>query len=91
MNTVFLRDFSQVINKHPESWNKPCVLPRDLDCGNFIDYRYIFRIDSSLKVIEWLDKKGKRHWTHFDEIYITKPTKILGKYYIDNVKEKIDG
>ncbi len=90
MNTVFLRDFSKVIDKHPESWNKPCVLPRDADCGKFINQNYIYRIDPSLKVIEWIGSEGKTHWTHFDEIYITKPTKILGKYYINNVKEQKD-
>lgn len=86
MKTVFLRDYTQVINKHPDSWNTPCKLPRDSDCGIYLDANTIFKIDSSMKVIEW--KNGKDiHWTHFDEIYITQPTKILGKEYIENVKE----
>lgn len=86
MNTVFLRDFSTVIKKHPDCWNKPCSLPRDEDCGCFLDSNSIFRIDTSLKVIEW-KTNNKLHWTHFDEIYITKPTKLLGKVYIENLKE----
>lgn len=86
--TIFFRDFSNVIKKHPESWNKPCLLPRDADCGVFINKDSIYRIDTSLKVIEW-KSNNKLHWTHFDEIYITEPTKILGKEYINNVKEII--
>lgn len=88
MNTVFLRDFTEVIKKHPESWNKPCLLPRDIDCGKYIDDTSICRLDFSLKVIEWKEN-DVLHWTHFDEIYITKPTKILGKLYIKNI-EKLD-
>lgn len=86
MNTIFLRDFTKVIEKHPESWNKPCILPRDSDCGSFLNADSIYRIDTSLKVIEW-KANDKLCWTHFDEIYITKPTTILGKVYIENVKE----
>lgn len=86
MNTIFLRDFTKVIEKHPESWNKPCILPRDSDCGSFLNADSIYRIDTSLKVIEW-KANDKLRWTHFDEIYITKPTTILGKVYIENVKE----
>lgn len=90
MNKIFFRDFTNAIKLHPESWNKPCLLPRDSDCGSFINPSDITRIDSSLKVIEWKSKKVN-HWTHFDEIYIANPTKILGKTYIHNVKETTDG
>jgi hypothetical protein len=86
MKTVFLRDYKQVINKHPKSWNTPCVLPRDSDCGEYLDTRSISRIDNTMKVVEW-KVNGKLRWTHFNEIYITKPTKILGKSYKENVKE----
>lgn len=88
MNTIFLRDFNRVIEKHPDTWNKPCLFPRDADCGKFLDKNSIFRIDSSLKVIEW-KVKGKNHWTHFDEVYITSPTNILGKTYTENIKEVV--
>lgn len=88
MNTVFLRDFSRVIQKHPDSWNKPCLLPRDADCGTYIDKKSIFRVDSTMKVIEW-KVNGNKHWTHFDEIYISSPTKILNKTYVGNVKEVV--
>ena len=84
--TIFLRDFSTVIKKHPDSWNTPCKLPRDLDCGKYLDSCKISRIDSTMKVIEWKESNGI-HWTHFDEIYITKPTNLLGKQYIGNLKE----
>lgn len=83
---IFLRDYKQVINKHPDSWNTPCELPRDSDCGEYLDAKSISRIDPNLKVIEW-KIQDKLYWTHFDEVYITKPTKILGKEYIANVKE----
>lgn len=86
MNTIFLRDFTSVIKKHPDSWNTPCVLPRDSDCGSYLNPESICKIDSSLKVIEW-NVNGSIHWTHFDEIYITKPTKILNKTYIKNLIE----
>lgn len=86
MKTIFLRDYTQIINKHPESWNLPCKLPRDLDCGKYLDTDSIFRIDPSMKVIEW-KINNKLYWTHFDEIYIIKPTIILGKKYIENVRE----
>lgn len=89
MNKIFFRDFTNIIKKHPESWNKPCLLPRDSDCGSFISVEDIIKIDSSLKVIEWKIKE-KTHWTHFDEIYITNPTEILGKVYVNNVKEVKD-
>lgn len=83
---MFLRDYTQIINKHPTSWNTPCLLPRDADCGKYLDTKSIYRVDPTLKVIEWkID--GINHWTHFDEIYITKPTTLLGKRYIGNVKE----
>lgn len=86
MKTVFLRDYKQVINKHPDSWNAPCILPRDSDCGKYLDSQAIFKIDPTLNVIEW--KEGNKvYWTHFDEIYITQPTKILDKTYVENVKE----
>lgn len=86
MKTIFLRDYKQVINKHPESWNTPCKLPRDSDCGVYLNAKDISRIDPTMKVIEW--KNGKDiNWTHFDEVYITQPTKILGKTYKENVKE----
>ena len=86
MKTVFLRDYTQVINKHPDSWNTPCVLPRDSNCGKYLDASAIYRIDPTLNIIEWKEN-DKSHWTHFNEIYITRPTKILGKTYIKNVKE----
>lgn len=86
MNTIFLRDFTSVIKKHPDSWNKPCTLPRDSDCGSYLSSESICKIDSSLKVIEWT-KNGIIHWTHFNEIFISKPTKLLGKTYINNLKE----
>ena len=83
---IFLRDFTQVIQKHPDSWNKPCKLPRDLDCGKYLDAKNIYKIDPTLKVIEWKENNNI-HWTHFDEIYITQPTKLLGKKYINNLEE----
>lgn len=83
---IFLRDYKQIINKHPDTWNTPCILPRDSDCGEYLDIKSIFRIDPSLKVIEW-KIQDKLYWTHFDEVYISKPTKILGKTYKGNVKE----
>jgi len=86
MNTIFLRDFEKVIDKHPDSWNTPCKLPRDSDCGVYLNTKDIYKIDPSLKVIEW-KADNNVYWTHFDEIYITKPTKILGKTYVENVKE----
>lgn len=86
MKTIFLRDYKQVINKHPDSWNTPCVLPRDFDCGEYLDTKTISRIDHVMKVIEWKDG-DKTQWTHFNEVYITQPTKILGKTYKENVKE----
>lgn len=86
MKTIFLRDYTQVINKHPTSWNSPCTLPRDSDCGKYLSTESISRIDPSLKVIEWKEN-DKCHWTHFNEIYITHPTKILGKTYKNNVDE----
>lgn len=86
MKTIFLRDYKQVINKHPTSWDTPCKLPRDLDCGEYLDTNTISRIDVTLKVIEW-KVNNINYWTHFDEIYITRPTKILGKTYKGNVKE----
>lgn len=86
MKTIFLRDYQHVINKHPDSWNTPCLLPRDSDCGKYLDAKTISRVDPTMKVIEW--KEGdKLCWTHFNEVYITKPTKILNKIYIKNVKE----
>mgnify|MGYP003343458963 CR=1 FL=1 len=88
MNKIFLRDFTKVIATHPESWNKPCILPRDADCGTFLNAQDVFKIDPSLKVIEW--KTGNVHWTHFDEIYIDKPTRLLNKLYIGNVQEYKD-
>jgi len=86
MKTVFLRDYKQVINKHPKSWNLPCSLPRDLDCGEYINEASISKIDTSLHTIEW-KVNNETYWTHFDEVYIVKPTKILGKTYIHNFKE----
>lgn len=86
MKKIFFRDFTNVIKKHPDSWNLPCELPRDVDCGSYLDVKSITRIDKSLKVIEWI-KDGKLHWTHFDEIYVSSPTKILGKTYIHNLNE----
>lgn len=86
MNKIFFRDFVNVINKHPDSWNLPCKLPRDADCGSYINTKDITKIDQSLKVIEWV-KGGKLYWTHFDEIYIDSPTKILGKTYIHNLNQ----
>lgn len=86
MKTIFFRDFNHVIAKHPESWNKPCLLPRDADCGSYINPKKIFKIDPSLRVIEW-KHENISYWTHFDEIFITKPTKILDKTYINNVVE----
>lgn len=86
MKTIFLRDYKQLIKKHPDTWNTPCVLPRDLDCGEYLDSNMVFRIDPSLKVIEW--KNGDTCcWAHFDEIFITEPTKILNKIYEKNVEE----
>lgn len=86
MKTIFLRDYTQVINKHPDSWNTPCKLPRDSDCGEYLDTTAISRVDKSMKIIEW-KIKDKLYWTHFDEVYITQPTKILDKTYVENVKE----
>lgn len=86
MKTIFLRDFKQVITKHPESWNLPCRLPRDSDCGNYLNPSSIYKVDFSLKVIEW-KSNGINHFTHFDEVYITEPTKILNNFYIENVKQ----
>jgi len=86
MKTIFLRDYTQVINKHPDSWNTPCKLPRDSDCGEYLDTSMISRIDPSMKVIEW-NINNQHKWTHFNEVYITEATKILGKTYIKNVKE----
>lgn len=83
---IFLRDLTTVIKKHPDSWNKPCKLPRDLDCGKYLDSRKVYRIDPVMKVIEWKENNST-HWTHFDEVYITKPTNLLGKKYIANLKE----
>ena len=87
MSKIFFRDFVNLINKHPDTWNTPCELPRDADCGSYIDVKTITRIDNNMKVIEWNDENDSFHWTHFDEIYISKPTKILGKTYINNLKE----
>lgn len=86
MNKIFFRDFTNNIKLHPESWNKPCLLPRDADCGCFINAKDVVKIDSSLKVIEWISN-NEVHWTHFDEIYIENPIKMLGKFYVENVKE----
>ena len=85
-SSIFIRDFSTVIKKHPDTWNMPCKLPRDLDCGKYIDSDLIYRVDSVLKTIEWKEN-NKNHWIHFDEVYITKPTNLLGKKYIANLEE----
>lgn len=82
---IFLRDFETVVDKHPESWNKPCVLPRDLDCGRFLTDVVFTRVDTGLNVLEWIEN-GKECWAHFNEIYIQEPTEILGKIYVNNVE-----
>ena len=87
MNKIFFRDFVNLINKHPDTWNLPCKLPRDGDCGSYINTKDITRIDPVMRVIEWTGKDKISHWTHFDEIYVSSPTKILGKTYVDNLKE----
>lgn len=87
MNKIFFRDFTNVISKHPDTWNQPCKLPRDADCGSYIDVKSIVRIDPIMKVIEWKGKDSILYWTHFDEIYVSSPTEILGKTYVNNLNE----
>lgn len=88
MKLIFCRDLYNIINKHPESWNLPCKLPRDADCGFYINPKDVIKIDNSLKVIEWIDDNSLK-WIHFNEVFIAKPTNVLGEKYVNNM-EKIE-
>ena len=92
MNTIFLRDFEKVIDKHPDSWNTPCKLPRDSDCGVYLNTKDIHKIDPSLKVIEWkVDNFYKIYKNQIDQInpkdifnYLDSP------YFIIKDKKKFE-
>lgn len=71
--------------KHPESWNAPCELPRDKDCGEYIDCKYITQVNHGLKTVSW-KINGQEYWATFNEIWLKRKTKILDQKYINNME-----
>lgn len=82
---IFIRSAENLIAAHPTTWNLPCELPRDSDCGIWIDVDQIRCIDKSLNTITWSGEaiEGRR-WAHFTSVFVPEPTTVLGEVYCGN-------